>query len=632
MTGSFIELLLEEAPADAFYERLRHAEREFEDADELERLHEEFAAAMRLRSKMERQRQREAELSALYETANDLAAIRDVDAVLSAIVRRARRLFAADVAYLALNDPERGDAYIRTTEGSQAAGFRTLRLPMGRGLIGLVAQTATPYSSDDYPGDDRFAHLDYVDEAVANEGIRGVLGVPLILNGQVTGALLVAKRIPRPFSHDDVALLESLAAHAAIALESARLFEETRTALRELNDVSAEVRAHSESLELAASAHDRLADVLLRGGGVADVAGVLADVLAGAVWVFDPDGYELAVAGGESGACGASLAETVAEALDTGRTVEVETSSDQLRLVAVARAGSDHLGTVVLGRQAALGDVDRRIVERAAVVTALLLMFQRSVAQAEDRVRGELLDDLLSAPHRDADLLSERARRYGADLDLAHVVTVIHADGVERHRVGSVAAQLATKHHGLAGLRGDDVVLVIPGDTPMPSARDVAERLRAALAGVVTVGVAGPAIGPVEIAEAYQGARQCLATLIALGRHGDVADAAALGLASFLLGRSNHADVEEYLQRTLGPVLDYDSRRGTQLAATLDAWFAAGGSLSEAGKRLHIHANTVGQRLERVTALLGDDWRDPQRALETQLALTMWRMRNADVP
>ena len=43
-----------------------------------------------MREQMERQRQREAEMSALYETANDLTAIRDVDAILAAIVRRAR--------------------------------------------------------------------------------------------------------------------------------------------------------------------------------------------------------------------------------------------------------------------------------------------------------------------------------------------------------------------------------------------------------------------------------------------------------------------------------------------------------------------------------------------------------------
>lgn len=623
---SFIELLDDEAPPDEFYERLRLAERGCADTGELESLREEFAVAMRVRSKMAWQRQHESELRALYETANDLTALRDVDAVLSAIVHRARQLLAADLGYLSLIDGERGDCYIRTTDGSQSAAFPTLRLPLGTGVLGMVMDNATPYATDDYLADRGIEHLGHVDAATMEEGILAVLGVPLLLNGTVMGALLVANRSPRTFSHDEVALLSSLAAHAAVALENARLFEEARSAVRDLNEVNAEVRAYTESLELAASAHDRLADVLLQGGGVTDVARVLADVLSGQVWVLDPDGHELAVAGGPPGA-GVPPDSAVAEALKTGHSAEVTVAPGDVRAVAVARAGSQHLATVVLGRGSPLGEVDRRILERTVVVTGLLLMFQRTVAEAEERVRGELLDDLLSDPHRDPDTFRERARRYRADLDAPHIVIVARVHGVERHRGAGAAARLVTEYHGLAGLRGDDVVLVVPGVDPLATAGGVVGRLRTTVGDDVTAGVGGPAVGPGPIAECYREAQQCLAALLALDRHGEVADAAALGFARFLLGRTDEAEVDDYLRRVLGPVLAYDARRGTALTVTLDAWFAVGGSLSAVGSRLHVHANTVAQRLERVGALLGDEWRRPDRALDIQLALRVWRMR-----
>ena len=57
---------------------------------------------------MTRMRSREAELSALYETASDLTAIRDVDTILAAIVRRARQLLHCDMTYLSLNDEATG--------------------------------------------------------------------------------------------------------------------------------------------------------------------------------------------------------------------------------------------------------------------------------------------------------------------------------------------------------------------------------------------------------------------------------------------------------------------------------------------------------------------------------------------
>src|SRR5207244_11858175 len=76
-------------------------------------------------------RRRAVELSVLSESAADLASHRDVDELLHAICRRARLLLGTDVAYITLNDPERGDTYVRTTDGIVSEAFRTLRLPAG---------------------------------------------------------------------------------------------------------------------------------------------------------------------------------------------------------------------------------------------------------------------------------------------------------------------------------------------------------------------------------------------------------------------------------------------------------------------------------------------------------------------
>ncbi|MFC7647748.1 PucR family transcriptional regulator [Streptosporangium lutulentum] len=76
----------------------------------------------------------------------------------------------------------------------------------------------------------------------------------------------------------------------------------------------------------------------------------------------------------------------------------------------------------------------------------------------------------------------------------------------------------------------------------------------------------------------------------------------------------------------IGPVIDYDARRNTALIRTLTAYFAAGGSLSRTADALHIHVNTVTQRLERIAQLLGVGWQEPERALEIQLALRLHRL------
>ena len=131
---------------------------------------------------------------ALYETARDLTAIRDLDAILAAIVRRARQLLGADMTYLSLNDEADGASYMKVTDGALTPEFRTLRLPLGTGLLGLVAQSGAPYFTEDYQADERFVHRDYIDTAVDGEQIRAILGVPL--DGRGHGDRCAARGAP----------------------------------------------------------------------------------------------------------------------------------------------------------------------------------------------------------------------------------------------------------------------------------------------------------------------------------------------------------------------------------------------------------------------------------------------------
>ncbi len=287
VSRSFLDLLYDEAARSHFDELLASATAAATDEEERARLRADYDVALRLRELISRQRSREAELSALYETASDLTAIRDVDAILAAIVRRARQLLNADMTYLSLNDELDGASYMKVTDGALTPEFRRLRLPLGTGLLGLVAQTGAPYFTEDYQADARFVHRTYIDEAVDGERIRAILGVPLVARGRVIGALLAVHRTVRKFPPAEVSLLTSFAAHASVALENARLFAELDTANRNLTE-------HTSAVESAATAHDRLTDLLLHGGGTDEIALALGDLLRGRVAVLDPSGERVA--------------------------------------------------------------------------------------------------------------------------------------------------------------------------------------------------------------------------------------------------------------------------------------------------------------------------------------------------
>jgi len=293
------------------------------------------------------------------------------------------------------------------------------------------------------------------------------------------------------------------------------------------------------------------------------------------------------------------------------------------RWICAVLAGQEVLGSLVLHNRPRLEESDRRLFERASVVTALLLLLRRSVAEAENRVRGELIVDLLTAPDREPAGLAQRGRRLGIDLDRPHLVLVSEATTGSRERLAGAVMQYLFGSGSISAEQAGAVVMLLShdGTPPGEAARAAAAQLSHLVGTPVTVAAAGPVSGPRAIASAHTEAVRGLRALQALGRTGDGACVADLGFLGVLLG--DRHDVDGFVTTTLGPLLEYDARRGTDLVRTLEAYFACGGNLTRSKDELHVHVNTVVQRLDRIQTLLGADWSSPERALELQLALRL---------
>ncbi|MEU1126932.1 GAF domain-containing protein, partial [Streptomyces sp. NPDC005899] len=478
MLARLLDLLADDAPAEELGAVTSAARAAGVPATDLAEVERAAATALRIRGALRQHRRRELQLTALFDTAGDLAASRDLDDVLKAIVRRARMLLGTDTAYLTLPDEEAGDTYMRVTDGSVSVLFQRLRLELGDGLGGLVAQTASPYATPDYRTDDRFRHTPNINAGVLDEGLVAILGVPLLLGssrggtGKVIGVLFAADRAARVFSPDEVALLCSLAAHAAIAIDTARALDDTRAALAELAGANAElaeanaaVRAHSAAMRRAEEAHDRLTDLVLRGGDVKDVAVSVAGLLDSPLTIHDPGGRPLAAVRPDGSAFAADSmdagwpAATAEESRHGARAVHRDG-----RWICAVLAGQELLAGLVLHRPGHLDDSDRRLFERAAVVTGLLLLLRRTVAETENRIRGELISDLLGDPERDPAGLAERGRRLGIDLDRPHLLLV--AEAPARQKLGGAAMRylFGGDIHGVSAEHAGTVVLLIECD------------------------------------------------------------------------------------------------------------------------------------------------------------------------
>src|SRR5919112_5645156 len=167
--------------------------------------------------------------SSAFRTLSDvvlaLAAEREVEPVLQQLVHAARELGGARYAALGVPDGEGAFARFITSGMSDELIAAMGPLPRTHGLLGAMLESRVPYRTDDIHTHERFRGW----WPAAHPDMRSFLGVPIVARGGIIGALyLTDKEGADAFSDADEKLIVLLAAHAAIAIENARLHERSR--------------------------------------------------------------------------------------------------------------------------------------------------------------------------------------------------------------------------------------------------------------------------------------------------------------------------------------------------------------------------------------------------------------------
>ncbi|HKZ83998.1 MAG TPA: GAF domain-containing protein [Anaerolineae bacterium] len=155
----------------------------------------------------------------------------DVDMVLARAMRSIREILRVEAGSLILADEDTGELRFRKTLNREQEMIVDTTLRPGEGLIGQAVATLDPILLNDAPSDARFApHLDRITGVVT----RGALVAPLIVKGRAIGAIEVINKLDGPFTHDDLEMLQFLAASVAVAVENARLYGELAEFTRQL--------------------------------------------------------------------------------------------------------------------------------------------------------------------------------------------------------------------------------------------------------------------------------------------------------------------------------------------------------------------------------------------------------------
>lgn len=187
------------------------------------------------------------ELAALNRTTQLITARLDLPSVLETISRSVTALMGSTGCGIGLLGPDRSAIEHAAAHGCRTPEWRDLSVRVGEGIIGLAASSGRAVRSDDLRADPRSARRD-VDE---KEGIRSLLSVPLRVGGQIIGVISAFSTEPGAFGDRHQTVLESFADQAGIAIQNARLFEETQRRARETQALLRAGHAVNQSLDVS---------------------------------------------------------------------------------------------------------------------------------------------------------------------------------------------------------------------------------------------------------------------------------------------------------------------------------------------------------------------------------------------
>ncbi|MCI0548681.1 MAG: GAF domain-containing protein, partial [Candidatus Rokubacteria bacterium] len=185
-------------------------------------------------------------LAALNRTSQLITGHLDLGEVLDAISRSVTALIGSTGCGIGLLTPDRAAVQHVAAHGFTTPEWQRLSMAVSEGIIGRVAESGIAVRVDDVRAEPRSAQPD-VDE---KEGIRSMLSVPLRVGGETIGVISAFARVPGFFAPRHQALLESFADQAGIAIQNARLFEESLRRTRQTQALLEAGRAVSQSLEV----------------------------------------------------------------------------------------------------------------------------------------------------------------------------------------------------------------------------------------------------------------------------------------------------------------------------------------------------------------------------------------------
>ncbi len=509
--------------------------------------------------------------------------------------------------------------------------------PMAHSVTLQAFKTRMSVYVQDITSDPRFTPRR---EAALKAGYKSIVALPLLFRNEVIGVLNCYDE-PRGYTEDQVEALMVVAEQAASAVGISRLISEQRATIEKLNSLNEHIVSQHTLLQYSESVHEALTALLLEDRPLDYITNTLAELLEAPVVLQDERLATLSRSGsGSEQYRGLTLEENALKDIqplltslnDTGRARDLESGLKKHRgrslLVApvdMGKYGSGYLSAPLTDETKR--DFLLRTLEQASTVYALYMTRQRMSQETEERIKGDLLADLMAGRFKHETEVRERAYHLGLDFARKPFrVFALRPESLERYlkrqnrnvaAAGQIRSKLLTITRrlaagavsGIAGADGDQLIALLSCPEDKVTYQLVEKLLRMVQNELpnlqVRVGISGLCAGPHDLVERYEELHKLLDLAETLGAVESTIYSDDWAVYGLLLRKYAKEELLDLAHRVLDPLLAYEKHGQSNLLTTLQAYLDTSLSPARTARELYVHTNTVKYRLGKISRLLG---------------------------
>ncbi|AZR72674.1 hypothetical protein BBF96_04280 [Anoxybacter fermentans] len=413
-------------------------------------------------------------------------------------------------------------------------------------------------------------------------------------------------------------------------------------------------------LKKSLDTHEMLMDVVLKGGGLEEIARTLARLVQNPVAIlnqnFEVQALDLMGQMEKENLFEVDQRNPVLQLKErflpgkkkVGRFKEtlIQVNNREIRQMSIPiLVGQDNYGYIFVWEIVRkLEAIDLISIERAVTVAAMEILNQQSIFEVERRYQNDLLYDLLNGRFESEDVMLSRAKAMHWDLKGPFCVIIFelikdsnaNSNSRKKHMIWNRIVQGVKqicenkKEEVIFGEWGTRLILLhsIPDkqddlDNYLGKTIDEVKQLIEQYQQKYYIGVSSLSKGLFSLKQSYREAKESIRVAKITNCYGKVLYYEKLGVYR-LLHKIDAKVLENFLHDILGPLIRYDQENNTELVKTLDCYFKNNANLKRLADELYVHYNTILYRMERIQTILGVDLSDRDTRLNLEIALKIY--------